>query len=163
MLYPKDPKVRVERHEKTLKIEWNWGGGGGYVFLVMGLALLPFFWWAFGQPSVSEEVRPLGEHLAMFFTFSLLISVPMILGALTLLLNKTMIHADHERFVMRVGPLRWKKPKIVAAKEIKQFFVGGNSSGQATVCSLYLLDGNSHTISIASYFPSGFASHQVCH
>ncbi|MEI7987280.1 MAG: hypothetical protein WCI55_16780 [Armatimonadota bacterium] len=162
MLYPKDPKVRVVRHDKTLKIEWNWGGGG-HIFLFVGVALLPFFWWTFGLPTINHDVRPLGEHIGLFFMATCLVSLPIILGALTMMLNKTMIHADHERFLVRVGPLRWKKSKLVPANDIQQFFVSGNSSGQATVSSLYLLDANSHTILIASYFPSGFASHQICH
>ena len=163
MLYPKDPKVRVERHEKTLKIEWNWGSGGGYIFLVMGLGLLPLFWWAFGQPAINEEVRPLGEHLSIFIPFAILIPGPLILGGLTMLFNKTMIQADHERFIVRVRPFRWMKPILISSREIQQFFVGASGSGEATCGSLYLLDGQSHYVRLSTFFPSRFAAHQICH
>ena len=163
MLYPKDPKVRVERHDKTLKIEWNWGGSGGYVFVVLSLILLPLFWWVSAQPSMSEDVRPLAEQLRSFACFSLLINVPMMLLGLTIVLNKTMIHADHERFIVRVGPFPWIKAKIVSAKGIQQFFSGVDASSSSGYYGLYLIDGDSHYVRIGSVFPSGFARHQVCH
>ncbi len=163
MLYPKDPKVRVERHEKTLKIEWNWGGNGGYVIVVIALALLPLFWWLASQPSMSEDVRPLRETIASFLGFSGLICLPMIIAGLTSVLNRTMIHADHERFIVRVGPFPWVRPKIVAAKGIQQFFSSTAASNSGGFTGLYLIDGESHYIRLSSIFPSGFAVHQICH
>ena len=163
MLYPKDPKVRVERHEKTLKIEWNWGDSGGYVWVAFGfliyLILIPLA----KTPTMSGEPRSVGELLGFGAGLSLL-AIPTILLGLTGAVNKTVIHADHERFTVRVIPLRWFKAKIIAGREIQQFFVNSHVSSSTSVFgSLYLLDGDSHTITLASTFPSRFAAHQICH
>lgn len=163
MLYPRDPKVHVERHEKTLKIEWKWGGNGGYVGLALGILTLPLFWWAAIQPNVNVDSKTLSQILAMFIPMTLFFSVPIILSALTAILNKTTIHADHDRFIVRVGPLPWMRPKLVSGKEIQQFFIGSTGSGQSTYGSLYLIDGQSHYVRLTSMFPSGFAAHQICH
>jgi hypothetical protein len=55
------------------------------------------------------------------------------------------------------------KPKIVAAKGIQQFFTSADTSGSGSYYGLYLIDGDSHYVRLASIFPSGFARHQVCH
>ena len=163
MLYPKDPKVRVERHEKTLKIEWNWGSRGGYVWVAFGfiiyLVLIPFA----QAPTMSGEPRGAPEIFGLATLLSFF-AVPMILGGLTGALNKTVIHADHQRFTVRVGPFRWHKAKIVAGQEIQQFFVNSHVTSSSSVYgSLYLLDGQSHTVTLATLFPSRFAAHQICH
>jgi hypothetical protein len=89
MLYPKDPKVRVERHEKTLKIEWNWGGKGSYFGLALGILTVPLFWWASIQPNLYVESKTFSQTLQMFLPMTCFISIPIVLMALTSLLNKT--------------------------------------------------------------------------
>jgi hypothetical protein len=163
MLYPKDPKVRVVRHEKTLKIEWNWGTKSGYVWLVLAGLVIVSMIYVMQAPNMNGDARGLGDIIGFSVLFGI-IFVPMILGGLTAALNKTTIHADHERFLVRVGPFRWSKPKIIKASEIQQFFIGGHSSGQASFSkSLYLLDNESHYVLLTSIFPSSFAAHQICH
>jgi hypothetical protein len=164
MLYPKDPKVRVERHEKTLKIEWNWGSKGGYVLVAIGIVLAILVWFSGHIAYQNDLGYSIWNRIGFFLGVNAMTTFPLILMGLTYALNKTTIHADHERFLVRVGPFRWLKPKVLKANEIQQFFVGGHFSGQASTSkSLYLLDNDSHYVLLTSIFPSSFAAHQICH
>ena len=163
MLYPKDPKVRVERHEKTLKIEWNWGGPYGYTFVVIGMALNILFAYTTTLPGQNDEARDLSNIVALVVSGSIVIILAACYG-LTIAHNKTIMHADHDRFVVRVSPFPWYKTKLVAAKGIQQFFVGLPTSPQTSGHkALYLLEEESHYVLISSVFPSSFAAHQICH
>lgn len=163
MLYPRDPKVRVERHEKTLKIEWNWGSKGGYAWVAIALLVMLLSIPVIQAPTMSGEPHGIGDIFGFIVLFSCL-SIPIALGGFTAALNKTTIHAGEDKFIVRVGPLRWTKPKELKAKEIQQFFVGGLSSGQTSFSkSLYCLDRESHYVLLTSIFPSSFAAHQICH
>jgi hypothetical protein len=164
MLYPKDPKVRVERHEKTLKIEWNWGSKGGFVVAGIAFALALVIWFTTVYMADPETGGSPASRIGFVCFICLLTVIPMILMGLTSALNKTMIHADHERFIIRTLPFPWVKSKIVSAKGIQQFFVGVPASSQSVSSKmLYLLDADSHYVALTSVFPSVFGSHQVCH
>ena len=163
MLYPKDPKVRVERHDKTLKIEWNWGGKGGYVFVALAVILAILIWFAAASTYSSEVGSSIWPQIGFFAFLSLLTVVPMVLMGLTSALNKTTIHADHERLSVRVSPLPWVRPKIVPGKGIQQFFSTTTASSSSAYVGLYVIDKDSHYVRLAGTFPSGFAVHQICH
>jgi hypothetical protein len=164
MLYPKDPKVRVERHEKTLRIEWNWGTGSGYVFLVMGVTILFIMVWAAFVAPGNRPDQTFGQSLTIAIVGNMVTSVPIIIYGLTMTLNRTIIHADHERFLIRVVPLGWVKSKVVGGKKIKQFFVGFPQNPQSSASNaLFLLDDNQLYMQLSTIFPSGFAAHQICH
>jgi hypothetical protein len=164
MLYPKDPKVRVERHEETLKIEWRWGSNSGYIMVVIAIGLAIAVWFS-GQITYQNDLGySIWTRLGFFVGVNAITTFPLILIGLTSALNKTMIQADKERLLVRVGPIRWIKPKELKAGAIQQFFVGGHSSGQPSISkSLYLLDQESHYVLLTSTFPSSFAAHQICH
>ncbi len=163
MLYPKDPKVRVERHEKTLKIEWNWGSKGGYIYPIFGIVLWVIFGYTATLPGSYGDPRDQGNIVSLIVMGFLVFFASTIFG-LTMVFNKTLIHADHERFIVKVHPFPWFRPKVVRAKGIQQFFVGGQSAAQnESNRTIYLLDESSHFVRVTSMAPSSFSVHQVCH
>ncbi|MEI8281370.1 MAG: hypothetical protein WCG75_03095 [Armatimonadota bacterium] len=164
MLYPKDPKVRVERHDKTLKIEWNWGTKSGYICVAIAVLLAMVLWFVTASTSTPEMGWNIWSQLGFFFFVCLVTVFPLILMGLTSALNKTTIHADHERLIVRTAPIPWNKSRLIASKGIQQFFVGNPVSSQSVPGrTLILIDKDSHFVRLTSSFPSGFAAHQICH
>lgn len=162
MLYPKDPKVRVEKHAKTLTIEWKWGSGSGYIFTIFSLIIFVFFWFVAHTPTVEYDHPPTSHVMGMLAFGWGCIALPSLLGGLTLLFNKTTIHADHDKIVRTVGPLPWKKPIVLRGPEISQFFVASPQDG-VSARTLFVLDADQYQRKLASNFPSSFAAYQICH
>jgi hypothetical protein len=162
MLYPKDPKVFVKRHERTILIEWRWKNenSGMAVVMFVFFAMLAFAV-NFLPEKPGEEMSSAG-HLAINLAMGIILPATFIY-CLSCWFNKTQIRADHERLIVKSQPFSWFKPVVIPANSIEQFFISRSPFGSRSSQTLFLLFDDSHSLAIGHYFPSNFAAYQVCH
>lgn len=159
MLYPKDPKVQVERHDKTLKIEWRNGHIAGLLLTLFGIVMCILAWFGSLVPNPSDELHPVIHVWGLFFGMSAFLGVFPILAGIVFAFNRTIVHADHERLTARIVPFSFRKPLILRGTELSQFFIAPCNASLA----LYVMDAEHFQRILASNFPSSFAAYQVCH
>jgi hypothetical protein len=160
VLYPKDPKVSVERAGNSLKIIVDyrkWEASFLIVFAIIfigsgfGIAATPM---RYGEPRSEEDIIFLFGMLGFFALFMLIV-------AIAGLFNKATIWASRDKLICKIRPIGRTISLDVAGA--KQFFVGRTLPSGATTASLYLLDRQDHARRILGAFPSPFSSHQICH
>ena len=159
MLYPKDPKVRVERHEKTLRIEWHNGHIAGLLISLFGIAMCVLAWFASIVPNPSDELHPFIHVWGIFFGMSVFLGLLPVFSGTVFAFNRSIIHADHGRLTARVAPFRIRKTIILRGSDISQFFVAPGAASQA----LYVMNAEHFKRVLSSNFPSSFAAYQICH
>jgi hypothetical protein len=162
MLYPKDPKILVKRHERTILIEWRWKNENGASAIMMFVIFAMLTVMANFLPEKPGQEMSSTGHLV--FNIAMGVSLPASLFyCLSCWFNKTQIHADHERLIVKSLTFPWFKPVVIPAKSIEQFFISRSPFGSRRSQTLFVLFEDSQSQAIGHYFPSSFAAYHVCH
>jgi hypothetical protein len=144
-----------------LKIEWNWPRKQGLGFLFLSAFFFLMFWHIATAPNPKTGgIR--SESTLFLVVFGAIYVVPTLIIGLSNLLNQTSIVATRESLFMRTSPIPLKKVVSVSGQRLQQFFVR-SMPGKAAYRSVYVMDGDSHCLRLASRMPSEFAAHQICH
>jgi hypothetical protein len=162
VLYPKDPRIQVQRRERTIRIEWRWKNENGAGALMMfAFFVIITVGVIFSPEKPGQEMSPTG-HLGFNIAMGICLLASLIFG-LGCWFNKTIVHGDHERLIVKASPFLWFKPVIIPAKTVEQFFISRSPLGSRRSQTLFLLFDDSRSQAIGHYFPSTFAAYQVCH
>ena len=162
MLYPRDPKVVTQKSEETLSIEWKWKNENGVPMALSSIMLTISAVMVVVLPD--KPGQEMSHDGRVFFYVLMILVVPtMYIYCLSCFLNRTKIHADRERLVVKTSPFPWFKRVVIASEGITQFFVVQARRNSRKHWTLYCLGPNSNYFSIGQYFPSEFAAYQICH
>jgi hypothetical protein len=162
MLYPKDPKIAVQKRDRTMSIEWKWKNENGISMTLIGIMLTLSAVMVVVMPEKPGQEMSQGGRLWFYVFMSFALS-GLYAYCLSCWLNRTKIRIDRERMIVRTSPFPWFKPVVIDSSSIQQFFIGKSPLGSRKIQTLFVLREGSDVQAIGHYFPSSFAAYQVCH
>lgn len=160
VLFPKDPRVKIERSPNQLVLRWKYGVSGlSWMAVFFGSFLILMLFTPPTPDRYGRMTRPLDVWPGLVS-----VSALSYLTALALWLNSVELVATKSELVFKHGPI-FPKRRSFDMLGIKQFFVKQPSSvgNRNASRGLAIIDSSDHLVTITNSFPSYHSMNQVAH